>query len=282
MKRYRVFQFDFDSRIHSLTMEIKEEWDEKVKKQHYQNRKQTEEGLIIQYGASNAHIKKQNFIDLGPKPISILAFHNKFFEQIRSSFVVGAYYPALTGACALGERILNHLIIKLRDDYKSTPEYKKVYRKDSFDNWTLAIETLEKWNVLLPEVVKKFKELEEMRHESIHFRPDVDQNDRELALNVIHCLQEIIKSQFSGFGPQPWFITSILGEIYIKKEWEDHPFIRNIYLPNCLLVGSKHIVKQLIPKVEVKDNFDYQDKEISDEEFSKLREDNKTTASNSD
>jgi len=271
MKRYRVLQFDFDSRTHSLTMEIKEEWDEKTKKQYYQNRKQTEKGLIIQYGASNAHLKKQNFIDLKPKPISILAFHNKFFEQIRSSFVVGAYYPALTGACALGERILNHLIIKLRDDYKSTPEYKKVYRKDSFDNWTLAIETLEKWNVLLPEVVKKFKELEEMRHKSIHFRPDVDRNNRELALNAIHCLQEIIKNQFSGFGPQPRFITSIPGESYIKKECEDQPFIKKIYLPNCLLVGPKHVIKQMSPTVEFDDNFEYPNQEISDEKFVKLR-----------
>lgn len=282
MKRYRVLQFDFDSRVHSLTMEIKEEWEEKVKKQHYQSRKQTEEGLILQYGVSNADVKKQNFIDLGPKPISILAFHNKFFEQIRSSFTVGAYYPALTGACALGERILNHLIIKLRDDYKSTSEYKKVYRKDSFDKWGLAIETLEKWNVLLPEVVEKFKELEEMRNKSIHFQPDVDQNDRELALNAIHCLQEIIKNQFSGFGPQPWFITSIPGESYIKKEWEEHPFVRNLYLPNCLLVGPRHVVKKIIPKVEVEDNFGYQDKEISDEEFSRLRKDKKTTVSKSD
>ena len=218
MKRYRICQFDFDTRIHPLTMEIKEEWEENIKKLHYENRKNIEEGLVIQYGISNANIKKQNFIDLGLKPISILAFHNNFFEQIRYSFVVGGYYPALTGACALGERILNHLIIKLRDDYKTKPEYKKIYMKNSFDNWELTIETLKKWSVLLHEVVKKFKELEEMRHKSIHFRPDVDQNDRELALRAIHCLQEIIKNQFSGFGPQPWFITTIPGEIYIKKE----------------------------------------------------------------
>lgn len=276
MKRYRILQFDFDSRVHSLTMEIKKEWDEKVKKQHLQNKRQMERGLIAQYGADNANIKKQNLIDLGPKPVSILAFHNKFFEQIRSSFIIGSYYPALIGACALGERILNHLIIKLRDYYKSMSEYKKVYKKDSFDNWTLAINTLENWNVLLPEVADKFRELEKKRHESIHFRPDVDKNDRELALSAIHCLQEIIKNQFSGFGPQPWFITLIPGEIYIKKEWENHPFIKRIYLPNCLLVGPKHIIKQIIPRVEVEDALDYEEKNISDEAFAKLRKDNKT------
>jgi len=181
MKRYRLFQFDFDTRARLLTMEIKEEWDEKVKKQHLQNKKQTEEGLIAEYGALNAQLKKQNFIDLGPKPVSILAFHNRFFEQIRSSFIISAYYPALTGACALGERILNHLIIRLRDDYKSSSEYKKVYKKKSFDNWMIAIKTLKNWNILLPEVVKKFKELEKMRQKAIHFQPDVDRNDRELA-----------------------------------------------------------------------------------------------------
>ena len=61
-------------------------------------------------------------------------------------------YPALTGACALGERILNYLILNLRDDFHSTPEYKQVYRKDSFDQWDAPINALASWGVLLPEV----------------------------------------------------------------------------------------------------------------------------------
>jgi hypothetical protein len=60
-------------------------------------------------------------------------------------------------------------------------------------------------------------------------------------------------------------------QIYIKKEWESDPFIKKIYIPNCLLVGHRHIIKQIIPELIVEDNFEYPDEEISDEEFSKLR-----------
>src|SRR5688500_18835270 len=101
MKRYRVLGFDFDTRVHSLTQEIQEHWEDRVKELHKENREKTERGLIHEFGELAAEPKRQNFIDLGPKPLSILAFHNRFLEQIRVAFVMGAYYPALTAACAL-------------------------------------------------------------------------------------------------------------------------------------------------------------------------------------
>src|SRR5207248_1166916 len=30
----------------------------------------------------------------------------------------------------------------------------------------------------------------------------------------------IVAKQFGALGPQPWFITGIPGEMYIKKDWE--------------------------------------------------------------
>src|ERR1017187_3740378 len=209
MKRFRIFGFDFDTRVHMLTREIQDHWDEQVKEQHKQNREQIERGLVWQFGESAADQKRQNFTDLGPKPLSILAFHNKFFEQVRVSFVMGAYYPALTASCALGERILNHLVLILRDDFKSTPEYKRVYNKDSFDTWDTAIDILAAWDVLLPAVVLEFRKLRDRRNETIHFRPQVDENDRALALDAIRTLSSILGNQFCAFGPQPWFITDI-------------------------------------------------------------------------
>lgn len=156
MKRFRVFSMDFDSRAMMLTEEIREDWEPTVKELHRQNRRQIQESLIHAYGASNYESKRQNFIDLGTKPFSVMAFHNAFFEQIRLAFVMGAYYPALTGACALGERILNHLILNLRDDFRATPEYKQVYRNDSFDQWDIPINALTSWGVLLPEAADSF------------------------------------------------------------------------------------------------------------------------------
>ena len=270
MKRFRILGFDFDARVHTLTTEIQENWEDNVKKLHMQNRAKTEQGLVWQFGVAAADQKRQNFIDLGPKRLSILAFHNKFFEQIRISFVMGAYYPALTASCALGERILNYLILILRDDFKSTPQYKRVHNKDSFDNWDTAIDTLAAWDVLLPDVVLEFRKLRDRRNDAIHFRPEVDENDRALALNAISNLGSIIGNQFCAFGPQPWFITDIPGEIYIKKDWESRPFIRKVYLPNCVAVGPQHKIDSVMPWV-IKDDYSYEEREISDEEFCSLR-----------
>jgi hypothetical protein len=271
MKRYRVLIFDFDNRVHSLTLEIRDEWEENVKRQHRQNKDADLKNLVSSYGIEQREAKLQNFIEFGVKPISIFAFHNPFFEQIRTAFVMGAYYPALTAACALGERILNHLILILRDDYKHTPEYKTISRKDSFDNWDVPINTLESWKVLLPDIAEEFRRLKNLRHKVIHFRPEVDRNTRALALESIRCMREIIQNQFSGFGSQPWFITSIPGEIYIKKSWESNPFIQKIYLPNCLSVGPRHKIEKIIPQVVVNDSFQYEEREVTDEEFSELR-----------
>jgi hypothetical protein len=270
MKRYRVLSFDFDARVHLLTQIIQDAWEEAVKALHRQNKQQVENDLVLSYGLYDRQAKLQNFIDLADKPMSVVAFHNRFFEQIRIAFVMGAFYPALTAACALGERILNYLILVLRDDYKSTPEYKAVYRKDSFDNWDVPIGILETWGVLLPSVVTEFRRLKERRNSSIHFRPDVDRNDRDLALSAVLCLRDIIRGQFGAFGTQPWFITNIPGEIYIRREWETQPFIRRIYLPNCLLVGPKHQIVTVVPMV-VNDEFEYENRVITDDEFADLR-----------
>ncbi len=265
---------DFDARVNSLKDPIPDEWEESVKEQHRNNKRQTQEALIHGFGAAGYHAKRQNFIDLDAKPFSIVAFHNRFFEQVRSAFVIGAYYPALTGACALGERILNHLVLTLRDDFKSSREYKKLYNKDSFDRWEVPIDALASWDVLLPEVVEDFRKLKDTRNGSLHFRPEVDANDRELALEAIKLLSEIIGKQFSAFGPQPWFIKGIPGEIYIRKDKENDPFIQHVYLPNCLQVGYKHQVVSVIPRFVVNDDFEYEDREITDDEFCDLRKAN--------
>lgn len=265
MKRYRILQFDFDTRARFLSEAIQDSWEEPVKQTHRHNKRITREELLFSYGVLNHEDKIQNFIDLGDKPFSILAFHNRFFEESRSAFVIGSYYPCLTAVCALGERILNHLIILLRDDFIGSDEYKRVYNKESFDNWLLPIETLSAWGVLLPEVKELYENLMEMRNKAIHFRPETDANPRLLALEAYQCLQDIISRQFSATD-QPWiFWTS--GEVYIRKEWEDQPFIKKVYIPNCKLVGPLNRVVSMRPKLVIDDNYPYSNNEITDEQF---------------
>ena len=178
--------------------------------------------------------------------------------------------PCTNRRLRLGERILNHLILLLRADFKHRAEYKQVYRKDSFDKWDLAINTLEAWEVLLPAAATEFRSLRDRRNDAIHFRPDVDNNDRALALAAIKSLTAIVEHQFAAFGLHPWFITGIPGENYIKKEWEAKPFIREVYLPNCIAVGPNHSVESVNPFV-IRDDTVYEDRDVTDEEFCSLR-----------
>jgi len=270
MKRYRILSFDFDSRAHSLEP-VQEQWDKKVKELHLKNKEKTIKELIKQFGEWNIESKVKNFQDLKFKPFSVAAFHNKFLEQIRNAYVSGSYYPALTGACALGERILNHMVLLLREYHKNTPEYKKLHSKKSFDYWPLVIDALKSWGELLPEAADKFKKLNEKRNRAIHFNPEIDRNDKVLALEAIHLIQDIVKIQFSAFGNQPWYFC-IPGEMYIRKEWEEKPLIKHIFIPNSVLVGYKHRIESVFPQIVVNDQFKYENKEISDEEYYKLRE----------
>ena len=225
-----------------------------------------------QYGISEFETKLQNYLALGPKPFSIIAYHNRFFEHCRGAFVLGAYYPALTGACALGERILNHLILLLRDDFKDRPEYRRVCRKQSFDKWEAVIGTLGAWDVFLPTTIKRFREFARARNQAVHFNPETDTNDRALALEAIKLLSEIIHGQFAAMGPLPWILGEVPGEMYIKKAAESSPFIRKVYLPNCLHVGPLHTIDGIGDRrMIIRDNHRYEDTEISDEEFCRLR-----------
>jgi hypothetical protein len=216
------------------------------------------------------HEKVQNFTDLGPAPLSLIAFHNRFFRQIRHSFTFGAFYPALTATCALGERMLNHLSLLLREEFRAARQYKHVYRQDSFDNWDLAIDTLKSWDVLLPNVTRAFRELRDIRNRTLHFDPETEGNDRPLAQEAIGKLVEIISGQFSAFGTQPCYIKGTLGACFVKRSFENVPFVAKVVLPNCHAVGPLHLLDHGPDGCIVLDDHNYGDREVTDEEFCEL------------
>jgi hypothetical protein len=267
MKRYRITNFDLDSRASFLSAEILDSWEERVRESHIANKALIRQQLVGEFGSLDFNQKECNLCEMGNAPLSILAFHNQFLGQIRSAFVIGAYYPALTGACALGERVLNHLMRELRHEFKGTPQYKRVYSKSSFDDWNLATDTLGAWDVLLQEVVNEYRKLAELRNRSLHFDPSVDAMVRPIALEAIQLLSEIIGKQFSGFGNLPWFISGIAGVSFIRKEWESKPFVKHVYLPNCALVSPFHTIEMSGDRLVVVDPQYGRGIDGSDEEF---------------
>lgn len=272
MKRYRITTFDFDSSVTDLSMEIKPEWEEKTKELHRINKANTVESYKQIFGPNNIDIKIKNAIAIGPSHPTVLAFHNKFLRQIRHSFIVEGYYPALTGACALGERTLNYMIITLKNYYKNSPYYKKISTKESIVDWDKMINILVGWEVLLEEAIQPLKNLKDIRHtKAIHFNPTTDNKDRSYAIEAIKNIEKFIKIQFASISMAPWFIENTKGEFFIKKEWEKNPFVKEIYLPNCKLVGPNHSVNFENGTFSIVDE-KYKDIDISDEDFIAMRE----------
>jgi hypothetical protein len=261
---------DFDTRAFVFE-EPGDGWDEEPKRLHLANRERAKAGLVREFGELFSERKLENFVAIGTKPFSVLSYHNEFFDQVRRAFVIGAYYPALVGACALGERILNHLILDLRDFYKSTPEYKRVYKKDSFDNWQVPIDVLETWGVLLPKAVQEFRALKALRHKSVHFNAGTYAALREDSLTAIQHMREIIEQQFTSFGDRPWFIKGTRGFVFIKREWEENPFVKSFYLPSCPFVGPYFAIS-FERGLQYIDHTDYGDGEWTDEEFAAVFE----------
>ena len=48
-----------------------------------------------------------------------------------------------------------------------------------------------------------------------------------------------------------------------------NPFVKLVYLPNCILVGPHHKVRSVVPFVA--EDVHYPEMEISDEEFAQMR-----------
>jgi hypothetical protein len=265
-RRYNPYSFDFDSTPLSLD-EPAEHWDEPIKKSHLENRARAIERLKLEYGKRNIEAIIQNTRDLGPKGMSLVTYHNTMHRQARSAFVVGAYYPALVAACALGERILNHLILDLRESFRSSPHYRKVFNKDAFDNWPRSVEILIDWDVLLPEAAENFLKLETLRHRSVHFNFDTYTTMREDALTALTLLGKIISRQFGYFGGQPWFIANTPGVQFIKSSFETHPFVRTYLIPASGFVGVNYGMDLLGSGWVHLDYADYGDGTLTDEEF---------------
>lgn len=236
MKRYQITNFYFDSRPAFLTKTIDENWSDAMKEEERKNQENIIEGFLFQFGFADQEMKIRNLSDLNSMPPTIISFHLNFWDQIRNSFTIGAYYPALTGACCLGERILNHLFLLLRSQFFLDSKYNKYIRKNgTLTNWEKLIEILSNWKILLPQVIDDYHKLKYLRHKSIHFNYGTYENDRGDALSAINFLKNIVFLQFGIFGPQPWFIKGTRGAFFIKKAYENDPFIKAVYLPNCVL-----------------------------------------------
>jgi hypothetical protein len=244
-RRYRPIQVTFDTRNLILDLEIQEEWAPKTRALWEENKARVRADLIAEFGSAYAERKLENYRAMGPAPWSVVFEHSALLKQVRSSFAHGDFYPALVGACALGERLLHQLVLALREDFVNHASTTKRVRAGNLGNeWNSLITVLRGWGILDEEAAKTYRELEQRRHQAVHFDPDLSAAGREAALAALLALQRIIAQVFEPHGGPPRYIADTPGVSYISLEAEQEPLIRRIFLPNCVLVSPAHRLEQ--------------------------------------
>lgn len=229
----------FDTRPYVLTIET-EGFGEPERGLWEATKARIRQELVSAFGQDQAERKEHDFVELGPAPFSVVGYHNRLLGQCRLAFIAGAYYPALLGVCGLGERLLNHLVLDLRGSFTGHPATKQVALRDSIQNWKRATETLQAWDVVSEQVVELFRQLEGARQAAVHYRPVPETVWRDRALSAIRLFEEIVRHQFETSGADvPWLFEAN-GAVLIRRVWEERPFVRNFYLPNCALVSPRH------------------------------------------
>ncbi|MHC4145399.1 MAG: hypothetical protein ACYSWW_25095 [Planctomycetota bacterium] len=254
-RMYRVFNFALDTRARILNNDA-------IKNSHESIIK----GLKDEWGEFEFPKKLKRFKGLDLSFLGIPEEYYNLLWDVVSSYCCGRFYPAMTSAGALGERILNRLIIKTRDYHKTSPHYKKIYRKSSFDQWGKPISILKEWGVISPDVAKSFNRLKKFRNDSIHYSDgyEFETNSHD----AVAALAEIIDGQFNYEKRQDLFwVFHVPGEILLKSEKVDEPFVKEFVLPHCALI-TPYCEPTADPPVRGRNT---PLKPLSDEEFMRLR-----------
>jgi hypothetical protein len=269
-RRFLPDAVSFDARPTLLATVIEDDWEPHIKAQWATNQANVREWLIHEFGAASYEQKIQNFIELGTAPWSVVALHNVYLKQVRDAFVAMHYYPALLGACGLGERILNQLVLTLRDDYKENPATRHVANKKALDDWKRCVRTLQAWGVFDDETARDYLSLMAMRHAAVHYRSELDSGDaREAALEAVTQLCRLVERIFLPMGNSPHYFSGPIGRSYVRLEAEAKPFVRHFILPACVLVSPVFRFVSNGATLDVYDDPDYGvgQPDLSDAEF---------------
>lgn len=270
MLRYHVPILSFDTRSETLRQTPTEQWSDEAKAAHEERVERLRQQISHEFGGLNLDMKVRNFADIGQLPWSIRAHHNEFLAQARDAFVMGQYYPALTAACALGERMLNHMIIDLKGHYDTQePELRT---GQPIQNWQRMIHILDRWGALAPTATQAFRRLYGLRNRSIHFNRDTVERQRSDAQRALQLVKTIVNAQFASFGRDcPWIDFDGF-RFFVKKEFESHPFVLAYYSRACPRLGPKYHYNLVGHLWLATDLNDYPPTEIDDEEYKRLKQ----------
>lgn len=271
-RRYRPIALTFDARNTALEQEVGDDWDPDIKEQWRSNQASIRMGLLGELGTVHGERKIENYMLIGPAPWSIIFRHNQMLAQIRSAFAHGDFYPALLGACGLGERLLNELLNVLRADYLNHPATtRRIRNGDVITHWGTAVEVLRGWGVLSDGLAANFRDLEAQRHRSVHYNEALAAAEREPALQAVQLVQKIIAGLFTPHGGPPTYIRDTPGASFFSLQAEDVPLVKRVFLPHSALLSPAH---RMYPNTTpsgyewiIVDNSDYDPTPLTNEQF---------------
>lgn len=190
-------------------------------------------------GESDFDQKFERWLKIDYPPLGLIEEYPDKVQQIINAYSAGFYYPAVTAACCLAERILNRLIIKTRHHFKSNAHYKKVYNKDSFDDWNSMLKVISDWQLISLKAVDLMHEIKPIRHKTIHYTESY--NFEAIALTVINKLIAAITEIFGVMNRRDiYLIFDVPGEVWVRSEAEKLPFVKEFILPHCYYAHAVH------------------------------------------
>lgn len=255
-RMYKVVNFNLDLRVNSIKNDILNQ----------KSKDSALSSLKYEYGELNFEDKLKRFLDLNFAFIGLPEEYYNLLLPIISAYYCGYFYPAMTGAGSLGERILNRLMFKTLHHFKASLYYRKFYNKNSSDNWELLVEALKDWKVISDTVGNLFLDLKTYRNDSIHYNEgyDFEKNTKEAILILIR----IINNQFNYIERKDLFwVFDSPGEIFLRSNTISNPFVIEFIIPHCVWIS---------PLDEPTSNPPFKAKDVplkplSDEEFIKIR-----------
>lgn len=240
LRRYRLMPLDFNAGHHSLEP-TSAEAEPDIRAQADRNREAHIDRLRYLHGEANLEAVIVNIQALGADPWSTIGWHLKMWAEVRHAFVSGVYFPAAVGAGALGERVLNHMLIDLSDDCATERDRTGIEAQQA-PTYSAALDILERWDVLEPRAAQLFEQLRGIRNNLVHFNQNLYADERGCCLEAVTVLRDALDSQFGVFVRRR-LISGTPGSMFVRKAVEDEPFFRHYLAPVMPYVSPHHGIR---------------------------------------
>lgn len=106
------------------------------------------------------------FLEIEPPPIRATAEFDAIIEEIERTYVLGAFFSALSASVVTTERMLNTARIELHK--LVTPKIKHLWGKAATNDWQPNIDALAKWKYLGGDLANELSAVYELRCRYLH------------------------------------------------------------------------------------------------------------------